>query len=472
MQAIYLLLFVLFAGFVIGYVGWNTRQVMDSQIRDTLEAEIRGLSEQYRVGGIRRLVSIIDRRTREPGASLYLVTTFAGEYLAGNVDSVPLDILDRPGVHETFYSPEDETGPRSREAMAHVFILPGGFRMLVGRDLAERERLNEVIREALLLSLGLVTVLACIGGWFVMSRVLKRVDGMTETTRTIMAGNLGGRLAVSGNGDELDRLALNLNAMLDRINELMNGMKEVSDNIAHDLKTPLTRLRNRAEEALRNARTDEEYAHALEDTIEESDNLISVFNALLTIARLEAGNTPSSGATFDLAETARSVAELYEAVAEESLTPVVVEIDPGLSLPVAGSRELAGQALANLLDNAIKYGAAEGTNAAPIVISAGRQRTADGRDMAVVEVADHGPGIPEAAREQVLERFTRLESSRTSPGFGLGLSLVAAVTRMHDGRLTLGDNAPGLRVAFALPLAPLSDTITPPSASGQAAQSS
>ncbi|MGV6871216.1 ATP-binding protein [Pseudochelatococcus sp. B33] len=465
----YLLLFVLFAGFVIGYVGWNTRQVMDGQIRDTIAAEIRGLSEQYRIGGIRRLVTVIDRRTREPGASLYLVTTFAGEYLTGNVDSVPLDILDRPGVHETFYSPGDELEPRSREAMAHVFILPGGFRLLVGRDLGERERIDNVIRDALLLSLGLVTILACIGGWFIMGRVLKRVDAMTETTRTIMAGDLGGRLAVAGNGDELDRLALNLNAMLDRINELMTGMKEVSDNIAHDLKTPLTRLRNRAEEALRSARTTEEYVRALEDTIEESDSLISVFNALLTIARLEAGNTPANGATFDLAETARSVAELYEAVADEAHTPVVVEIAPDLALPVAGNRELAGQALANLVDNALKYGRCEETPTPPIVIAARRDRDADGREMAVIEVADRGPGIPEEEREHVLERFTRLESSRTSPGFGLGLSLVAAVVRMHEGRLTLTDNAPGLRVVLALPLAPVSDTIAPPPASGEAA---
>lgn len=333
---------------------------------------------------------------------------------------------------------------------------------LSGRDLGERERLNNVIREALLLSLGLVTVLACIGGWFIMGRVLKRVDAMTETTRTIMAGDLARRLAVAGNGDELDRLALNLNAMLDRINELMTGMKEVSDNIAHDLKTPLTRLRNRAEEALRNARSTEEYARALEGTIEESDNLISVFNALLTIARLEAGNTPANGTTFDLAETARSVAELYEALADEARIPVIVDIPPGLTLPVTGNRELAGQGIANLVDNALKYGTAGTSPGRPIIISAHRDQDGDGREMAVVEVADSGPGIPEDEREHVLERFARLKSSRTRPGFGLGLSLVAAVTRMHEGRLTLTDNAPGLRVVLTLPLAPVSDTIAEP----------
>ncbi|MFT0891127.1 ATP-binding protein [Pseudochelatococcus sp. G4_1912] len=453
LSALYLLLFMLFAGFIIGYVAWNTRQVIDSQIRDTIAAEIRGLAEQYRIGGIRRLVNIIDRRTREPGASLYLVSTFSGQFLTGNVDSVPLEILDSPGVHETFYSPDDGTEAQTRAAMVHVFMLPGGFRMLVGRDLAERERLSQVIREALFLSLGLVTVLACIGGWFIMSRVLKRVDAMTETTRTIMAGNLGGRLAVAGNGDELDRLALNLNAMLDRIGELMAGMQEVSDNIAHDLKTPLTRLRNRAEEALRTAKTSDEYARALEGTIEESDNLIRVFNALLTIARLEAGNAPSDPALFDIADTARSVAELYEAVADEAQTPVDVDIADDLTMQINGNRELVGQALANLLDNALKYGTPEEGQNARISISARRERDANGREMAVISVADHGPGIPEHERARALERFARLESSRTKPGFGLGLALVAAVARMHDGTLQLADNAPGLRVTLALPIA-------------------
>ncbi|MGI6245259.1 MAG: ATP-binding protein [Pseudochelatococcus sp.] len=453
LSAIYLLLFTLFAAFIIGYVAWNTRQVIDGQIRDTIEAEIRGLSEQYRIGGIRRLVTVIERRTREPGASLYLVTTFAGEQLAGNVASVPLGLLDRPGEHETLYSPGGDGEARTREAVAHVFLLPGGFRMLVGRDVGEREHLGGVVRSALLLSLGLVTVLACIGGWFITGRVLRRVDAMTETTRTIMAGDLGGRLAVAGNGDELDRLALNLNAMLDRIGELMAGMKEVSDNIAHDLKTPLTRLRNRAEEALRTARTPEEYARALEATIEESDNLIMVFNALLTIARLEAGNGAPAPAPFDAAETARSLAELYEAAAEEARAPVVVGIAPDLVLPVSGNRELVGQALANLIDNALKYGMPEGAEGAQIAVAARRERDHEGRDVAIITVADRGPGIPEADRARVLERFARLESSRTRPGFGLGLSLVAAVTRMHGGTLSLEDNAPGLRVVMSLPIA-------------------
>jgi signal transduction histidine kinase len=268
---------------------------------------------------------------------------------------------------------------------------------------------------------------------------------MTDTTRGIMAGDLGGRLRIAGTGDELDRLAQNLNDMLDRIGELMRGMQEVSDNIAHDLKTPLTRLRNKADEALRTASTPDELRSALEATIEESDNLIRIFNALLMIARLEAGNAREGLADFDAAEAVRDVAELYEALAE--VAGVSLEVSVEDDLPIHGSRELLGQAMANLLDNALKYGAATGGAPQTIGVSAHRS----GGEVRIV-VADRGPGIPETDRGRVLERFVRLETARSRPGFGLGLSLAVAVARLHGGSLLLEDNGPGLRVILALPL--------------------
>jgi signal transduction histidine kinase len=292
-----------------------------------------------------------------------------------------------------------------------------------------------------------VAVLGFLGSWFITRRVLKRVDAMTATTQTIMNGDLTGRLAVGGSGDELDRLAGNLNAMLDRIGELMAGLRQVSDNIAHDLKTPLTRLRNHADEALRSAKSEDELRAALEGAIDESDGLIRVFNALLMIARLEAGNAREIMGTIDAAEVARGVAELYEAAAEEAGTPLIVEVQD--DLPVRGNRELLGQAVANLIDNALKYGAKEpGGEPRPITIKAVR---AGG--LIEIAVADRGPGIPAQDRERVLERFVRLESARTQPGFGLGLSLVSAVARLHEGALKLEDNAPGLRAVLELPLA-------------------
>ncbi|WP_230531840.1 HAMP domain-containing sensor histidine kinase [Microvirga roseola] len=444
----YLIIFTVFAFVTLGYVAWSAQKLLTDQFVSTIQAEIGGLAEQYRIGGLRRLVNSVERRSRRPGASLYLVTTSNGERIAGNVVALPPGVIDRPGQFETFYSRTEESGENDVEpshAIVRVYLLPGGFRLMVGRDIEERKRLRDIIHRAFGYSLLFIGVLGCVGAWFIARRVLKRVEDMTETTRHIMAGDLGGRLKIAGTGDELDRLAQNLNDMLERIGELMHGMREVSDNIAHDLKTPLTRLRNKADEALRTAKSPDELKAALEATIEESDNLIRIFNALLMIARLEAGNAREGLADFDAAEAVRDVAELYEALAEEA--GVALEVAVEGDLPVHGSRELLGQAMANLLDNALKYGAAPGGPAQAISVEARRR---DGEVLVVV--ADRGPGIPEAERNRVLERFVRLETARSRPGFGLGLSLVAAVARLHGGALRLEDNRPGLRVVLALPL--------------------
>jgi len=441
----YLLIFTIFAFVGLGYVAWNAQRLLTNQFISSIESEIDSLSNLYRFGGLRRLVTSVERRSRAPGALLYLVTTETGERVAGNVGALPPDVLGRTGQFETLYNRTDETEARPDMAIVRVYLLPGGFRLLVGRDIEERRRLQEVIYRAFGYSLLFIVVLGCVGGWFITRRVLKRVDDMTEITRHIMTGDLGGRLAIAGTGDELDRLAQNLNDMLDRIGELMRGMQEVSDNIAHDLKTPLTRLRNKADEALRTASTPDELKSALEATIEESDNLIRIFNALLMIARLEAGNAREGLADFDAAEAVRDVAELYDALAEEAGVSLEVSVED--DLPIHGSRELLGQAMANLLDNALKYGSAAGGEPQTISVAAHRS---DG-DVRIV-VADRGPGIPEAERGRVLERFVRLETARSRPGFGLGLSLAAAVARLHGGYLLLEDNEPGLRVILALPL--------------------
>jgi signal transduction histidine kinase len=443
----YLVIFTIFAFVTLGYVAWSAQRLLNDQFVSTIEAEINGLAEQYRLGGLRRLVNIVERRSRAPGASLYLVTTSSGERIAGNVGALPPGVIGQPGQFETAYSRTDDTDAAPSHAIVRVYILPGGFRLLVGRDVEERARLHEVIQRAFGYSLLFIGVLGCAGGWFITRRVLKRVDDMTETTRSIMAGDLGGRLRVAGTGDELDRLAQNLNDMLDRIGELMRGMREVSDNIAHDLKTPLTRLRNKADEALRTAKSPDELKTSLEAIIEESDNLIRIFNALLMIARLEAGNARESLADFNAAETVRDVAELYDALAEEAGIPLEVSVED--DLPVHGNRELLGQAMANLLDNALKYGARTSSGeTSPVITVTAKRIDGDTR----IEVADRGPGIPEADRGRVLERFVRLESARSRPGFGLGLSLAAAVARLHEGSLRLEDNEPGLRAVLILPL--------------------
>ena len=441
----YLGFFAVGSAVVLGSVAWNVNGLLDDQITQTVQVEINGLAEQYEVGGVRQLVETVDRRTRLPGSSLYLVTNFAGETLAGNVGILPMGVIDKTGLIETPYGKPSET-KLAHLALARVFQLPGGFRLLVGRDLEERENLRSVMTHALVISLLWLVAIGLLCGVFVALRVLKRVDAMNATARTIMVtGDMSRRLPVAGTGDEFDRLAGNLNALIARIGTLLAGMKEVSDNIAHDLRTPLTRLRNGAEEALRHAGSPDNDRAALEKVIAESDALIGVFNALLMIARAEAGSGREGMTVFDAGQVASDVAELYEPVAEDAGVAFTVDVAP--DLPVRGNRELLGQVLANLVDNALKYGVPDTGQAAAVEV-----RARHVADTVVLSVADHGPGIPAADRERVLDRFVRLEGARSRPGSGLGLSLAAAITQLHAGTLEIRDNAPGLAVTLTLPL--------------------
>jgi signal transduction histidine kinase len=445
---VYLVVFALYAASLLVYFALNTDRLITEQITEAVDGEISGLTEAYNVNGLRQLIVIVDNRAAQPGSTLYLVAAPNGQGVVGNIGSLSPGVLDRNGWSETVYRRLGEQDGAQHNALVRVVQLSNGFKLLVGRDLDERERVYQIIADAARGSVALVVVLGLGGGFFVARRVLRRFDAMTATAETIMAGDLSGRLPVTGTGDELDRLAIALNAMLERIEALMRGLKEVSDNIAHDLKTPLTRLKNRCEAALRSAHSETEYRAALEGMIEESDGLIRTFDALLMIARAESGQARDNMAAFDAAEIARGVAELYEPLADDRGLALTVDApEPAI---VRGNRELMSQALANLVDNAIKYarpaaGAAKGVGSE--VVLAVR---AEG-DRVLLAVADRGPGIPEADRARAVERFVRLEQSRSEPGSGLGLSLAAAVARLHGGELRLEDNAPGLRVVMDLP---------------------
>jgi signal transduction histidine kinase len=280
--------------------------------------------------------------------------------------------------------------------------------------------------------------------WFFVGRhALKRIDAVSEASRRIMGGDLSGRLPVTGSGDEFDRLSENLNVMLARIARLNDGLKQVSDNIAHDLKTPLTRLRNRAEAALAGKPRTADYRAALEAAIAESDQLIRTFNAILMISRLEAGYSAEQTAPVDLAAIVADVVELYEPLAEE--VGVALSVGKVATVTLDANRELVGQALSNVVDNAIKYAAGSGD--APSV----RVSLVRGGGDVVLEVADNGPGVPPEDLERVTERFVRLEQSRSQPGSGLGLSLTRAVMEFHGGRLELSAQNPGLSVRMIFP---------------------
>ncbi|MGL4241154.1 MAG: HAMP domain-containing protein, partial [Beijerinckiaceae bacterium] len=371
LSLVYMVVSAVFAGGLIAYVGWNARRVIDEQIAQTLSAQIAALQDQYRVGGIRRLTSVVERRAREPGAFLFLLQGAQGETLAGNITGVRMDAFT-PGetVEATYQRIEEDSLPRG--ALVRAVNLPGNNRLLVGRDLDERGRFNEVLNQATRILIGALLVFGVLGAFFVARRALARMDAMTASGQSIMEGNLTQRLPVSGSGDEIDRLAISLNAMLDRIGLLMQGMKEVSDNIAHDLKTPLTRLRSSAEQALRTGQSREEYRAALERTIEESDGLIRIFNALLLIARAEAGSGADAFREVDVSGMLGDLAEIYEPSTEEAGARLVTDIAPGLT--AQGNRELLGQVVANLIDNALKYGLPPASGAAAeILLRAARE---------------------------------------------------------------------------------------------------
>jgi signal transduction histidine kinase len=455
---------------MIFYIGRNAADFLARDLRATIDQEVDELEQIYQDRGLRALIEAVDARSRVPGASLYYVADVAGNQVVGNIAEVPPAVLDDPSDTARLVAynrgdwlfgwgrgrtdggpgggpgagPGGGMGPGAgHRALVRVMRLDEGFRVLVGRDLGDQGRMRAVFAQSFRIILVVVVLLGIVTWWFISRQVLRRIDQIAETGGRIVAGDLSGRLAVTGSGDEFDRLATGLNAMLERIEALMKGLKEVSDNIAHDLKTPLTRMRNRLDGALAGPEDSAAYRAAIEATIEESDTLIRTFDALLMIARVEAGNQPAVFEAIDLAEIARDVGELYEPLAEEAgVSLSVAAVGP---VRVRANRELLSQVVSNLLDNALKYGRAEG-RAPTIVIRVGRDD-----DSGVLTVADNGPGVPAADRDRVLSRFVRLEASRHAPGSGLGLSLAAAVMRHHGGSVVLADAAPGLAVTLRLP---------------------
>lgn len=471
LSAIYLIIFTIFAVFLIVYIAINTQILMTRQLNSAVELEVKGLVEQYRSGGLPHLVQVIEERSRRPGASLYLVTDFRGHFVAGNVSTLPKWVLDERGaIQQTVpYQRLGETTRKEYNAVVSVYEIFGGYRLLVGRDVGEREIFRKVVEQAFIVSAILMILLALLAWIFVSRKVLKRIDVIAEASHHIMEGQLDERLPVTQAGDEFDRLSESLNIMLSRIEGLMHGLKEVSDNIAHDLKTPLTRLHNRVELTLSSDDADSEtYRAALEQTLEESESLIRTFDALLRIARVEAKSTQIEKVSLDIGAIAADMAELYEPVAEDEGAELTWDAGPGFE--IEANRELVSQAIANLIDNALKYavrhaverrGLAAGDHdklpdMARIHVSISRKgdvpkdRAVDNRPI-LLTVADNGPGIAKEDRVRVLQRFVRLDKSRNQPGSGLGLSLVNAVATLHDATIILGDNEPGLIFTIQFP---------------------
>lgn len=441
--------FLVASALIVGLLFWQTNTVLTDHVVEELRAESAELARVLAGADAATAAALIRQRSVN-GTGLYLLSDAEGRKLAGNLPDIPAEISPNAAGGVIRYAPESDAAEQRLGVVMPVATGPG-LSLVIGRDIESQVALADGIKRTFLWGFGALALAALIAGLWIGRSVLGRIEVINATTRSIMDGDLSRRIPLSGSNDELDTLSESLNAMLERIEQLLNGLKEVSDNIAHDLKTPLNRLRNSAEAALRDNRGADAYREGLESTIEKADELIKTFNALLLIARLEAGVVEESAETFDLGSLVGDVAELYEPVAEEAGLGLAIAAREGLT--VRANRQLVGQAVANLVDNAIKYSArGEGSRNECVDTAAVAVRvTAEGK-AAEISVADRGPGIAAEDRDRALRRFVRLEKSRTQPGTGLGLSLVAAVARLHNGTVRLEDNDPGLRVVVTLPL--------------------
>jgi signal transduction histidine kinase len=442
---LYAALFAVSVLFLFGVLYWWTIGDLDRQIDATIDAEISGLVEQYERLGIGGLISVVAERSARDSErnSIYLLVDGNLRPLAGNLDGWPVR-LTRTG---RWYEFERATS-RGEAVPVRAIVLGVGrdMRLLVGREIRDQAQLNRVFERAASLGIAICLLLALGGGLLMSVSAQRRVSAINRTAKRIMGGDLGQRVPLTGSRDEYDELAININAMLDQIESLLDSMRHVGDSIAHDLKTPLTRLRNRLEKLAVGASGDRD---GLGQCVEESDRLLATFNALLRISRIESGAYRAAFAEFDLTAAVRDICDLYQAPADER--QIALHCHAGEAISLYGDRELLAQALTNLLDNAIKYTPRGGK------VEVGVARDGELRKLIV---SDSGPGVPDEDIDTLHRRFVRLDDARSEPGNGLGLALVQAVVEQHHGKLVIRNRQPGLEVCLELPATPIRDTST------------
>jgi signal transduction histidine kinase len=433
----YMVLFFVSVTILIGFINWSTISYLEQEADAAIEAEAAGLKNIFQQNGLDGIAQVISARIGiDPrGTGVYLLADAELNMVIGNLPEWPnLTPAEDGWVTFNHVNGNGETVV----ARGHIYLPEQNLRLLVGREIRALDQLTQLFDRSLFWGLGITLILALIGGLLMSQNVLNRVNAINATSRKIMAGDLSQRVETRGTGDEFDELARNLNATMDQIESLMNSIQHISDNIAHDLRTPLTRLRNRLEELGRTAEDAE--ATQIEACIDDADGLLATFASLLSIARIESGTYEANLKSVDLGQSVRDACELYQALAEDK--SITLKCNASGANEVRGDRNLIFQAVTNLLDNAIKYTPTGG------VISVSLKAEQAGH---VLRVGDNGPGIPEDMREKVLQRFYRLDKSRSEPGAGLGLSLVQAIALRHDAQLVLSDNQPGLRVEIIFP---------------------
>ncbi|NND89372.1 MAG: HAMP domain-containing protein [Granulosicoccus sp.] len=448
---IYATLFSALSAATLGFIYWSTRDQIESQVDARLRLETDYLINLYKSGALPELLEAIQRRNQIDtyGRFYYLANNESTETTSEqSSETLPLKLKSVRAHTTRNMGDVADLPPGSPRAFNPVRVaetqLSDGLKLTIGHEISDEQALLAHTFALVAGATGLTLLFSLIGGLWIGTSVLRRIDSVSRTASEIMSGDLSQRLRVTARDDEFDEIATKLNQMLNRIEDLMKSMQQVTNNVAHDLRSPLTRLRNRLEVTLLEERDPDVYRAVMEEAIGDADSLIQTFNAMLSIARLEAGIDGAQWQETRIGDLAGELAELYEAVAEdeEGLTFYTrINSNPGYHC----NRHLIGQALTNLLDNAIKY------TPKPAVVCL----AVDGTDEAfTITVSDNGPGIPESERERVFERFVRLENERNSTGNGLGLSLVQAVVRLHAAKLVIGDNdpadraKPGLRVSI------------------------
>jgi len=430
------------SAFALAFSLWySTVGLLQRQVEIAVRNDGAALMDHFTVGGIPSLsVAISDRLAENvDGDAIYLLLDPHGNHVVGNLDEWPVGL----GQTDTFYELPVTRGGAASVALLRAYDLEDGYQLLVGRDVRARAELRRVLQAGLFWAMGLMAVLGFVGAFVIRTLFRRMIRDISATTRAIARGDLTRRVPKTGDGDEFDELASIINDMLDRITRLMDGVREVSNSIAHDLRTPITRARTRLEDAAMRAQTKEDLRSAIERATDDLDGVVAVFQALLRIAEIEAGARRSAFAPFDAAPLLVDMGELYHAVAEER--GITLRADIVGPLRMLGDRELIQQAVANLLDNALKFSPPR------TLISLAALRH---QDTIGISVADQGAGMSDVDRGRATERFFRAESARNTTGSGLGLALVAAVAHLHNGSVILRDNNPGLRAVMSLPAQP------------------
>jgi len=442
----YAFVYILLAGTALGVYHWATSRYVDAQLYTGLYDEFVDLRDIAAKKGFAALKREVASRSHTAGQEgrYYLLVDSSLHKVAGNLVRWPKEDDDQVTVDESVHAAwiDDDMIPGARDDEDEYWPVVGkrfddGSILLLSRSVAQADEMQMFSIYALSSLLFVIVVLALAMGVFMGRTILRRIDNISATAETIMGGDLSRRMPLSGRGDEFDDLGSRLNRMLDRIEQLMRGMREVTDNVAHDLRRPLTRLHNRFDMILLEERSPEEYRQAMEEAIHDTEDLMKTFNTMLQIAQAEAGTLRVKMEHVELAGVAIQVAGFYRPVAEQRGQRLLV--DAGRPVTVWGNRDLLSQALGNLLDNAIKYSPKQG------LILVQVEHTAEGVRLSV---SDTGPGIPVGERERVLQRFARLDHARSSPGNGLGLSLVNAIGGLHKAEVSFADNAPGLIVTM------------------------